>query len=363
MMRAYRGYRGLFYLVAILACAAVRSAAQQPAPKEDDFVLRNFRFKSGETLPELRLHYRTLGQPARDAQGRVTNAVLLLHGTSGSSTNFLAANFAGVLFGSGQLLDASRYYLILPDNIGSGRSSRPSDGLRMRFPKYDYDDMVVMQYRLVTEHLGVNHLRLLLGTSMGCMHSFVWSYTYADFMDATMALACLPVEVAGLNRVRRQMMVDMIRSDPEWNGGNYTAQPRTGLRAAIYLSFLIGASQLQTQKNYPTRLAADRYLEEYINAELPKRDANDIIYQYEASRTYDASPHLEQILSPFLHVNSADDMINPAELGIAEREIQKVKKGRFVILPTSDGTRGHATHSQAAVWKQYLEELLKSSAR
>ena len=361
-MRGYRRYENLFYVITILGYAAVPSAAQQPAPVEGDFIIRDFRFKSGETLPELRLHYRTLGKPARDAQDRVTNAVLLLHGTSGSSNNFLAPNFAGVLFGPGQLLDVSRYYLILPDNIGSGRSSKPSDGLRMRFPKYDYDDMVAMQHRLLTEHLRVNHLRLLLGTSMGCMHSWLWGVAYPDFMDATMALACLPVEVAGLNRVRRQMMVDAIRSDPEWNGGNYTAQPRTGLRAAIYLTFLIGASQLQTQKNYPTREAADKYLEDYINAELPRRDANDIIYQYEASRNYDPSPQLEKIKAPVMHVNSADDMINPAELGIAEREIKNVKRGRFVLLPISDATRGHATHSQPVVWKQYLEELLKSSA-
>ena len=247
----------LFCLVAILCLGVVPSRAQQPTPEEGDFVVRDFRFKSGETLPELRLHYRTLGKPARDAQDRVTNAVLILHGTGGSGAGFLAPNFAGVLFGPGQLLDTSRYYIILPDNIGSGRSSKPSDGLRMRFPQYDYDDMVSLQHWLLTEHLRVHHVRLLLGTSMGCMHSWVWGVTYPDFMDAMMPLACLPVEIAGLNRMRRQMMMDAIRSDPEWSGGNYTAQPRVGLRAAIYLSFLVGAAQLQMQKNFPTRDAAD----------------------------------------------------------------------------------------------------------
>ena len=352
-----------FYLVPILCFGAVPSPAQQLAPEEGDFIVRDFRFKSGETLPELRLHYTTLGKPARDAQGRTTNAVLILHGTGGSGRGFLGPDFAGVLFGPGQLLDASRYYIILPDSISNGRSSKPSDGLRMRFPQYDYDDMVLSQYRLLTEHLRVNHLRLLMGTSMGCMHSWVWGVTYPEFMDALMPLACLPVEIAGLNRTRRKMMQDAIRSDPEWKGGEYTTQPRTGLRAAIYLSYLAGAAQLQMQKNFPTREAADKNLEDYINAELPRRDANNMLYQYSSSRNYNPSPQLGKITAPVLHINSADDLINPPELGIAEREIKKVKRGRFVLLPIDGRTRGHGTHSQPAIWKQYLEGLLKESAR
>ena len=361
-MRAFC-IREYFCFLTLLCFGAIASMAQQPTPEEGDFLLRDFRFKSGETLPELRLHYRTFGKPAQDAQGRVTNAVLILHGTGGSGTNFLGPNFAGVLFGPGQLLDAGRYYIILPDSIGNGRSSKPSDGLRMRFPQYEYDDAVALQHRLLTEHLRVNHLRLLIGTSMGCMHSWVWGVTYTDFMDALMPLACVPAEVAGLNRMRRQMMQEVIRNDPEWNGGNYKSQPRTALRAAIYLSYLVGSGQLQMRREFPTREAADKQLEDYINSELPKRDANDMLYQYNSSRNYNPSPHLEKIKVPVLHINSADDIINPPELGIAEREIKKVKHGRFVLLPITDQTRGHATHSQPVIWKQYLEELLKESAR
>jgi len=362
-MRLHRGALQLFGLVAMLGYAAVPLSAQTPTPAEGDFIIRDFRFKSGETLPELRLHYRTFGKPAQDAQGRVTNAVLILHGTGGSGANFLTPDFAGVLFGPGQLLDAARYFMIIPDSIGNGRSSKPSDGLRMRFPHYEYDDAVALQHRLVTEHFRVNHLRLLIGTSMGCMHSWVWGVTYSDFLDALMPLACVPAEVAGLNRMRRKMTQDVIRNDPEWKDGNYTTQPRTGLRAAIYLSYLVGAGQLQFRKEFPTREIADKQLEDHINRELPRRDANDMLYQYDSSRNYDPSPHLGKIQARVLHINSADDIINPPELGIAEREIKKVKHGRFILLPIDGRTRGHGTHSLPAIWKPYLEELLKESGR
>jgi len=349
-------------LAGFFCLARITSQAQQP-PVEDDHVIRDFRFKSGEMLPELRLHYRTFGTPARDAQGRTTNAVLILHGTGGSGNNFMNADFAGVLFGPGQLLDAARYFIVIPDSIGNGRSSKPSDGLRMKFPRFEYDDAVALQHKLLTEHLGVNHLRLIIGTSMGCMHSWVWGYTHPDFMDALMPLACLPTEVSGLNRMRRQAMQDVIRNDPEWNAGNYTSQPRTGLRAAIYLSFMVTGSQLQLQKRYPTREAADKFLEEYINREMARRDANDVLYQYNSSRNYNPSPHLGKITAQVLFINSADDIINPPELGIAEREIKKVKNGRFILLPTTDETRGHGTHSQPKIWGKYLEELLKATER
>ena len=352
-----------FCLVTILCSGAIFSRAQQLAPEEGDFIVRDFRFQSGETLPELRLHYRTFGKPAQDAQGRVTNAVLILHGTGGAGTNFLTPNFAGVLFGPGQLLDAARYFIIIPDSIGNGRSSKPSDGLRMRFRHYEYDDAVALQHKLLTEHLRVNHLRLLIGTSMGCMHSWVWGVTYSEFMDALMPLACVPAEVAGLNRMRRKMIQEVIRNDPEWKEGNYTTQPRTALRAAIYLSYLVGAGQLYFRNEFPTREAADKQLEDHINRELPRRDANDMLYQYDSSRNYDPSPQLGKIQAHVLHINSADDIINPPELGIAEREIKKVKHGRFILLPIDGRTRGHSTHSQPAIWKQYLEELLKESAR
>jgi homoserine O-acetyltransferase len=355
--------RTRLWLLLILCFTAVKSPAQQPTPLEGDFVVRNFVFKSGETLPELRLHYMTLGKPARNEQGRVTNAVLILHGTGGSGRQFLAPQFAGVLFGPGQLLDTSRYYIILPDGIGHGRSSKPSDGLHARFPQYDYDDMVAAHYRLVTEGLSVNHLRLVLGTSMGCMHSWVWGESYPDAMDALMPLACLPVPIAGRNRMWRKMVMDAIRNDPEWKGGEYTAQPRAALHSALDLLLIAGSAPLQMQKNFPAREAADKYLDDYLNSRVSSIDANDLLYQVNASRNYDPSPQLEKIKAGVMYVNSADDFINPPELGIAEREIKKVKNGRFVLLPVSDQTRGHGTHTWAAVWQQYLDELLKTSAR
>jgi len=352
----------LLWHVAVVIFAVGSLRAQRPAPEEGDFIARDFQFHSGEVLPELRLHYMTLGKLARDAQGRVSNAVLILHGTGGSGRQFLVPQFADVLFGPGQLLDARRYFIILPDNIGHGRSSKPSDGLRARFPQYDYDDMVKAQYRLLTEGLGVNHLRLVMGTSMGCMHSWVWGVTYLDFMEALMPLACLPVEIAGRNRLWRKMLMDAIRNDPEWESGEYTEQPRQALRTAVNLLTIAGSSPLQMQKNYPARDAADKYLEGSVNNRLPLLDANDLLYQVNASRNYNPSPQLEKIKAPVMYINSADDFINPPELGIAEREIKKVKNGRFILLPITDQTRGHGTHTWAALWQQYLEELLKSSA-
>ena len=356
-------FRQICFAVSILCFGTGIAAAQQPAPVEGDFIIRDFRFKSGETLPELRIHYRTFGKPAQDPQGRTTNAVLILHGTGGAGTNFLTPDFAGVLFGPGQLLDAARYFIVIPDSIGNGRSSKPSDGLRMRFPRFEYDDAVALQHKLLREHLRVNHLRLIIGTSMGCMHSWVWGVTYTDFMDALMPLACVPAEVAGLNRMRRKMIQDVIRNDPEWKDGNYTTQPRTALRAAIYLSYLVGAGQLHFRTEYPTRELADNALEEQVNSALPRRDANDMLYQYDSSRNYDPSPHLGKIQAHVLHINSADDIINPPELGIAEREIKKVKRGRFILLPIDGRTVGHGTHSLPAIWGKYLEELLKATER
>src|SRR5712691_5561128 len=250
----------VFTIAAGFYFAAAPSRAQQLTPQEADFIVPDFHFKSNETLPELRLHYMTLGKPIRDAQGRVTNAVLILHGTGGTGRQFLGPEFAGVLFGPGQLLDAGRYYIILPDAIGHGRSSKPSDGLHMRFPKYEYEDEVTAQYRLVTEGLKVDHLRLLMGTSMGCMHTWIWAETYPDFMDAVMPLACLPVQIAGRNRMMRKMIMDSIRTDPEWMNGDYNQQPR-GLRTALGILLIMGGSPLQMQKDHPTRDKADSYLE------------------------------------------------------------------------------------------------------
>src|SRR2546425_5846101 len=336
--------------------------AAWPGATEGDYVAKNFKFRSGETLPELRLHYTTLGKPVRNAEGRVTNAVLILHGTGGTGSQFLQPIFAGELFGPGQLLDTNRYYIILPDGIGHGKSSKPSDGLHARFPQYDYDDMVAAHHQLLSEGLGVNHLRLVLGTSTGCMHSFVWRETYPDFMDALMPLACQPVQIAGRNRIWRKMVMDAIRNDPEWQGGEYSREPQQALRTALDFLLIAGSAPLYMQKTLPTRDAADKYLDDYFKTRLAGLDANDFLYQVNASRNCDASPQLEKITAPIMYINSADDFINPPELGIADREFKRVKNARFVLLPISDDTRGHGSYTRAVVWKQYLAELLENSA-
>ncbi|MBI3405315.1 MAG: alpha/beta fold hydrolase [Acidobacteria bacterium] len=361
-------------LLVIVGCATLFGAnagaqappAQDPEPQnlpgmtDAEYVTKNFTFKSGEVLPQLRLHYYTLGTPQRDAKGRVTNAVLILHGTGGSGRQFFRDYFAGELFGPGQLLDSSKYYIILVDGIGHGKSSKPSDGLHAKFPHYDYDDMVRGHHVLLTEGLKINHLRLIMGTSMGCMHSFVWGETYPEFMDALMPLACQTVEIAGRNRLWRKMAMDAIRTDPEWKDGEYSTQPR-GLRTAIDLLLLVGAVPLQMQKTYSTREKVDAYFEATMKTRMAATDANDLLYQVDASRNYNPSPGLEKITAPVMFVNSADDFINPPELGIAEKEITRVKRGKFVLIPISDETRGHGTHTRARIWKQYLEELLKNS--
>lgn len=329
---------------------------------EKDYYLADFQFQDGKTLPRVRLHYRTLGQPQVDKQGIVRNAVLLLHGTTGNGAGFLRPNFADELFGPGQLLDASRYYLILPDGIGHGQSSKPSDGLRAHFPEYTYDDMVAAQYRLVTEGLGVNHLRLVMGTSMGGMQSWMWGYQYPTFMDALMPLASLPVEIAGRNRMIRRMIMDAIRTDPAWQNGDYTVQP-PGLTTAIYALLFMTSSPLQWQRQAPTRDQADALLAEMVENYRAQLDANDMLYAFNASRTYNPAPYLAQIKAPLLAINSADDQVNPPELGLIETTIGRAPRGRFVLLPTDETTRGHGTHSWPALWKQYLAALLAESAQ
>ena len=320
----------------------------------------DFAFQSGQRLAELRLHYRTIGTPLKDAAGVVRNAVLLMHGTTGSGAGFLSPTFAGLLFAPGQLLDATRYFIILPDGIGHGKSSKPSDGLHMKFPRYTYDDMVRAQYRLVSEKLGVNHLRLVMGTSMGAMHTWVWGYTYPGFMDALMPLASLPVEIAGRNRMMRQMILDDIRSDPEWKGGEYRTEPH-GLTAAVHILLLMTSVPRQWQQDAPTRVAAESSLKLRVARSAASLDANDMIYAFDASRDYNPSPRLDEIKAPLYAINSADDQVNPPELGIMEREITKVARGRFILIPISDQTRGHGTHSLPAIWGGYLAELLKAS--
>jgi len=338
------------------------AADEYPSPKPADYVIRDFKFQSGEALPELRLHYLTLGTPQSDKHGVVTNAVLILHGTTGNCSNFLRAEFAGELFGKDQLLDATRYYLILPDNIGHGHSSKPSDGLRAHFPRYGYRDMVEAQYRLVTDGLKVNHLRLVMGTSMGGMHSWLWGELHPEFVDALMPLASLPTEISGRNRVWRRMIIDAIRTDPDWQNGNYQHQPH-GLNLAAEVLFFMGSNPVQRQKESPTLQEADQKLDTVITSMTRTLDANDVLYALQSSEDYDPGPKLERIQAPLLAVNSADDLINPPELGILEREIKRVKHGRAVIIPLSEQTRGHGTHTLAGVWKSHLAALLNESNR
>ena len=360
-------------LFGLAPAAMAQSAAPAPPaygePSENDFVIRDFHFRSGESLGELRIHYTTLGTPARDAAGRITNAVLILHGTGGSGHQFLRPQFAGELFGPGQLLDSQRYFIILPDDIGHGRSSKPSDGMRMRFPRYDYADMVDAEHRLVTERLGISRLRLIMGTSMGCMHSFMWGEMYPQAMDALMPLACAPVPIIGRNRLWRRMVIDAIENDPAWRGGDYTAEPLAGLRAAEDIQIIAGSAPQQLQKTLTSQTEVDKYLKHYMDLDLggpgadptTLLDANDLIYQVDSSRDYDPSANLEAIEAPMIWINSADDFINPPELGIPEREASRLKLGRFVLLPIGPNTHGHGTHTWAVAWKGYLYELLEKT--
>jgi len=335
-------------------------AADYPAPQDGTFIVKDFQFKSGERLAEVKLHYYTLGTPQKDASGRVRNAVLILHGTGGSGRQFLTPTFGGVLFGAGQLLDASKYFIVLPDNVGHGGSSKPSDGLHMRFPHYEYDDMIELQYRLLTQGLGVNHLRLVMGTSMGGMHSWLWAEQHPDFMDAAMPLASLPIEIAGRNRMMRRMILDAIRTSPDWKDGEYQRQPH-GLNDALGVLLFMGSSPLQMQKQEPTREKADAALEDYIAARSKTTDSNDMLYYFDASRNYNPEPQLDRIAAPLTAINSADDQINPPELGVLERDIKRVKNGKFVLLPITDQTRGHGTHSLPTIWQNHLKELLERS--
>jgi homoserine O-acetyltransferase len=356
------GARGSVLAAVFLICAVPAWSADYPAPDEADVTLRDFRFSTGEVLPALRIHYRTLGKPRTDSKGVVRNAVLIGHGTGGTGAQFIRPEFAGELFGAGQLLDASRYFIVLPDGIGHGKSSKPSDGLRAKFPKYGYTDMIEAEYRLLTEHLGVNHLRLVMGTSMGGMHTWLWGEQHPDFMDALLPLASLPVQISGRNRVWRKTLLDAIRNDPAWNDGNYTAQPPS-LRTVGALFLFMGSNPILRQEQMPSLKKADEVLEEAEAKAMHEMDANDVLYQISASWDYDPNPDLEKIRAPLYAVNSADDLINPPELGILEREIKRVKRGKAVVIPLSKDTRGHGTHTMAAVWKQYLQELMQESER
>jgi len=347
----------IFACIITLLAMGLSLAANCPSPQEGDFVLRNFQFKSGEVLPELRLHYRTIGAPLSDQAGTVRNAVLLLHGTTGSGRFFLSPQFCDALFGAGQSLDATRYFIILPDNIGHGASSKPSDGLHARFPRYNYEDMVVGHYRLLTEQLGINHLRLVMGTSMGGSLTWLWGTKYPDFMDALVPVASLPVEIGGENRIYRRVVIDAVRNDPAWKGGEYTSPP-PGLVPALQVFYFMLNSRWQLQKQAPTAAAADQQLDKWVQAVLAQTDANDFVYQWEAMRDYNPEPNLEKIQARVVAINFADDQINPAELGILESTVKRITRGQAVLIPASDKTRGHLTLASPDVWKQYLADLM-----
>jgi homoserine O-acetyltransferase len=336
------------------------SAADYPPPTEGDYTIRDFKFASGETLPELRIHYRALGKPQNDAAGKTTNAVLITHGTTGTGAQFIRPEFAGELFGAGQPLDTTKFFIVLPDGIGHGKSSRPSEGMHAKFPRYGYRDMIEAQFRLLTDGLGVNHARLVMGTSMGGMHTWVWGETHPDFMDALMPLASLPTQISGRNRAWRRTVIDAIRNDPAWHGGDYTTQPPS-LRTAAELLWFMSSNPVLRQQEAPTLAKTDEVLDKFV-ADYMKNDANDVLYALEASHDYDPGPALEKIQSPLLAINSADDLINPPELGILEREIKRVPHGRAIVIPFSDKTRGHGSHTIAALWKDALVKLLNETA-
>lgn len=331
--------------------------------QDDNFVIRNFKFSDGSLLDSLRLHYYYVGTPHFNKAGNIDNAVLIMHGTGGSGESLLTENFAGYLFKAGQILDANKYFVILPDGIGHGKSSKPSDGLRMRFPAYTYDDMVDADYLLLTQKLHVQHARLIMGTSMGAMHTWVFGYRYPSFMDALMPLASLPVEIAGRNRILRKMIIDAIKDDPSWNNGNYVQQPALGLKHALNILMIMSSAPLQWQKEAPTKKSAEEYLNRYLTNAVKGKDANDMIYQFDASREYNPEPYLSKIKAPLLAINSADDQINPPELKILDTAILKVQHGKYILLPITSETRGHGTHSLPKIWGNYLKELLEESQR
>ena len=350
----------IFALPLFLLAVGFVSAADYPAPTESDFTIRDFKFASGETLPELRLHYRTLGKPEKDAQGKTTNAVLIMHGTTGSGAQFIRPEFAGELFGKDQPLDATKYFIVLPDGIGHGKSSKPSDGMHAKFPRYGYVDMVDADYRLLTEGLGVDHARLVMGTSMGGMHTWLWGEMHPDFMDALMPLASLPTQISGRNRAWRRLVIDAIRNDPAWEGGEYKTQPPS-LRTAAEMLWFMSSNPVLRQKDTPNLAKTDEVLDKFVEQILKTDDANDVLYALEASHDYDPGPNLEKIQTPLLAINFADDLINPPELGILEREIKRVPHGRALVIPLSDKTRGHGSHTVAPLWKDQLVDLLKET--
>jgi homoserine O-acetyltransferase len=347
-------------LVTSLACVEdalgqVTQAPSYPAPKEGDWIANDFRFHTGEIMPELRLHYTTVGAASGEP-------IVILHGTTGSGSGMLSPTFAGELFGPGQPLDAAKYYIILPDAIGHGKSAKPSDGLRAKFPQYDYDDMVVAQYRLVTEGLGVRHARMVLGFSMGGMHVWMWGETHPDFMDTLVPMASQPSAMSSRNWMMRRLITDSIRNDPDWKDGNYTSQPRSAAFATVFYGIATAGGTLAYQKLAPTREAADKLLDQRLAAPFPA-DANDTLYQWASSGDYNPAPGLERIQATVLAINSADDERNPPETGIMEHELKRIKNARLFLIPASEDTRGHLTTVFAKFWKQQVQDLLTTAPR
>ena len=347
---------------AVFLVAAALHAADYPAPTEGDYTIHDFKFASGETLPELRIHYRTIGKLEKDAQGKTLNAVLIMHGTTGSGAQFIRPEFAGELFEKDQPLDATKFFIVLPDGIGHGKSSKPSDGMHAKFPGYGYVDMVEAQHRLLTDGLGIKHARLVMGTSMGGMHTWLWGELHPDFMDALMPLASLPTQISGRNRAWRRIIIDAIRNDPAWKGGDYETQPPS-LRTAAEMLWFMSSNPVLRQKETPTLAKTDEVLDRFVADITKGDDANDVLYALEASHDYDSGPNLEKIRAALLAINSPDDLINPPELGILEREIKRVPRGRAVVMPLSDKTRGHGSHTIAALWKDELVKLLKETEK
>ena len=354
-----RPIRLFFYLFVIVRPLC---AADYPVPAENDYVIHDFKFASGETLPELRIHYRTIGKIDKDPQGKTRNVVLILHGTTGSGAQFIRPEFAGELFGKDQPLDATKFFIVLPDGIGHGKSNKPSDGMHAKFPDYGYVDMVEAQYQLLTDGLGVNHLRLVMGTSMGGMHTWLWGELHPDFMDALMPLASFPTQISGRNRAWRRIIIDAIHNDPAWNGGEYKTQPPS-LRTAAEMLWFMSSNPVLRQKEAPTLMKTDEDLDKFVVDYMKTADANDVLCAVEASHDYDPGPNLEKIHAPLLAINSADDLINPPELGILEREIKRVPQGRASVIPFSDKTRGHGSHTVASLWKDDLAKLLSDSPK
>ncbi len=350
-----------FLLSVVLSMYSIKVQAQKVSYKDGYYVIKQFKFNDGAILDSVRMHYYYVGTPHLNKQGNIDNAVLIMHGTGGSGESLLSDNFAGNLFNAGQILDASKYFIILPDALGHGKSSKPSDGLKMNFPNYTYDDMVDADYLLLTNHLNIKHARLIMGTSMGAMHTWVFGYRYPDYMDALMPLASLPIEIAGRNRILRKMIIDAIKTDPDWNHGNYVQQPKMALKHALDILMIMSSAPLQMQKEAPTKVLSEQYLDKYMANATKGKDVNDMIYQFDASREYNPAPYLSKIKAPLVAINSADDQINPPELKVLDTAITKVQKGKYILLPITSETRGHGTHSLPKIWDSSLQALLEQT--